>query len=296
MNFIQKCFSPKSIKTEYLGGMACFAHRNLKLPNGSETQSVVDIVQKHRSKPEHWRNQEEFWDHIFDASNYIPFILYDIDNRDDLLATLNKSALKEVCVGAAFRETGWQMLDVTSSIKKNWVTRDSKERKDWVVILNLNPKNEVEGLVVMFCSNGKAKIDTLCKSCDALPGTGKDLMHLALLSAYFAYGCKDFMLTAAAIDDVICERTVTANKLFEYYNSFGFSKIEGQEYDMTMSIKVEDNPIEPNARKGGARKNKKTDKLIVEGKLYIVQTSKNGKKFIERKSNNNKVYKQYIKE
>jgi len=293
MNFLKQCFTPKSIKAEYLGGMACFAHRSLKLPNGKETQTVVDIVKKHRSKPEHWRSQEDYWDYTFDANEYVPFILYDIVQRDELLATLTKSSVKEVCLGAAFRETGWQMANVTSSIKRNWLTRNTKERKDWVVLLNLNPKKEVEGLVVMFCSNGKAKIDTLCKSCEALPGAGKDLMHLALLSAYFAYGCKDFELTAAAIDDVICEKTVTANKLFEYYNTFGFNKIEGKDYDMTMQIDVDENPIEPNALKGGARTSA-LKKHSVNGKTYVIKTSKNGKKYIERTSNNKTIYRQYL--
>lgn len=281
MKSLRKCFAPKSIDGKYLGGMACFAERTIKLPNARETPSVMEIVRRHKKTQD---------------NDYIPFKLYDKDTRDELVATLNISSSQEVCLGASFKSTEWTISGLSSNVKNDWKTPDDQQgRDDWVVILNFNTEQRVEGIVVMFCNNDKAEIETLCKSCEAIIGTGMDLMYLALLSAYFVYGCNNFKLTAAAIDDEICEKTVTAQQLINYYSKFGFNRVSDPQrpYDMTMTIDKGLNPIEVNAQKGGASRKKK--KHVVNGNVYTVKTSKNGKQYIERKSSNNKLYKQYLK-
>ncbi len=277
MKSLRQCFAPKSLDEKYLGGMACISNRNIVLPNNRVSPSVVDIVRRHKKgNPE----------------SYVPFQVYDKDKRSELVSTLNQSASQDVCLGAAFKTTEWTISGLSSSIKNDWATHSDKTgRDDWVVILNFNTEERVEGIVVMFCDNGKAKIDTLCKSCEAIMGTGMDLMYLALLNAYFVYGCNEFELTAAAIDDVICDKEVTVQQLFNYYSKFGFNRVPEREFDMTMTIDQSNNPIEPNARKGGA--NKKHH--VVNGKKYTIKISKNGKEYIVRKSSNNKLYKQYLK-
>lgn len=279
MKSLRQCFAPKSLDEQYLGGMVCFANRTIELPNTRKTPTVVDIVRRHKKGQ---------------TASYVPFKIYDKDTRDELVATLNLSATQEVCLGAAFKATEWSISGLSSDIKRNWTTYDDpKGRDNWVVVLNFNPEQRIEGIVVMFCKDGKADIDTLCKSCDAIIGTGMDLMYLALLSAYFAYGCNQFKLTAAAIDDEICNKTVTANQLINYYSKFGFNRVSDteREFDMTMTINQSLNPTEPNARKGGAQKKKH----VIGNKKYTINTSKNGKDYIVRKSSSNKVYKQYIK-
>ena len=259
MKSLRQCFAPKSIDEQFLGGMSCFSNRVLVLPNDRETPSVVDIVRRHKKG---------------NVGSYVPFEVYDKDRRDELIATLDKSASQDVCLGAAFKTTEWSISGLSSSIKHDWKKHSFEGRDDWVVILNFNTEQRVEGIVVMFCYNGKAKIDTLCKSCEAIIGTGMDLMYLALLNAYFVYGCNEFELTAAAIDDVICDKKVTAQQLINYYSKFGFNRVPEQEFDMTMTIKKSANPIEPNAQKGGA--NKKY--YVVNGIKYTIKVSKNGNK------------------
>lgn len=258
MNLL-KCFKPKSLDPKFLGNMDCFADRTLKIPNGKDTPTPSDIIKRHKKQFAY-------------ETDYVPFKLYDHDTRDELLNTLKMSFGQEVCMGAAFKATEWQMAKFSGSIERNWLQNDGSTRKDWVVLLHFNTEQRVEGLVVLFCntSSKKAEIDTLCKSCEAIPGAGMDLMHLALLSAYFVYGCVDFKLTAAAIDDVICDKEVTAQQLFNYYSKFGFQKVQeqGRDYDMKMSIDKTQNPIEPNALKGGrvrrkrSTKTAKTDKTV----------------------------------
>jgi hypothetical protein len=272
------CFTSKSISKIYLGGMDCIANRIIRLPNKRKTPSVLNIVTRHKS--------------AFKKKGYVPFKLYDKNTRDELVATLDLSASQDVCLGAAFKTTEWTISGLSGDIKQDWKTYgDPKGRDDGVVILNLNTEQRVEGIVVMFCREGKAVIETLCKSCEAIIGTGMDLMYLALLSAYFVYGCNNFKLTAAAIDDVICDKEVTAQQLINYYSKFGFNRVSDpqRQFDMTMTIDKGLNPIEVNALKGGA-------KHVVNGKVYTLKTSKNGKQYIERKSFSNKLYKQYIKQ
>jgi hypothetical protein len=298
MDFIRKCLKPKSLDTKFLGGMDCFADRTIKLPNGIKTPTVSDIIKRHRKQ------------FVYDENypTYVPFKLYDHDSRKELVDTLRISSTQEVCLGAAFKATEWDIARFSGSIERDWLKNDGSTRTDWVVLLHFNTEQRVEGLVVMFCGNGKAEIDTLCKSCEAIVGAGMDLMYLALISAYFAYGCNNFKLTAAAIDDVICGKVVTANQLFNYYGKFGFTKIEDKdrEYDMVMMIDEEQNPIEPEARKGGGSSRKKQNKSmgskkvskekhIVNGKSYVVRTTYDGKKYIMRKNSNNQISKQYVK-
>lgn len=276
------CFTPKSISKIYLGGMDCIANRIMRLPNKRKTPSVLNIVTRHKVASK--------------KKGYVPFKLYDKDTKNELVDTLDFSASQEVCLGAAFKATEWDISKLSGNIKRDWKTYDDPKGKDnWVVILNFNTQQRVEGIVVMFCKDGKAEIDTLCKSCEAILGTGMDLMYLALLSAYFMYNCNIFKLTAAAINDVICDKEVTPQQLINYYGKFGFKKVldSQQELDMKMTINKNFNPIEPDALKGGAHID--NNKHIVNGKEYTIKTSKNGKQYIVRKSSNNKLYKQYLK-